>query len=76
MAMHSIKWQCTVTGIHGTDVSNAVKAVRIAMYTIRTGSVERTLRRSIKQRPDSDIRCQRTEKSSIRYKAVKCSVSA
>ena len=33
----ALKWQCTVTGIHGTDVSNAVKAVRIAMYTIRTG---------------------------------------
>ena len=30
----ALKWQCTVTGIHGTDVSNAVKAVRIAMYTI------------------------------------------
>ena len=34
----ALKWQCTVTGIHGTDVSNAVKAVRIAMYTIQNAA--------------------------------------
>ena len=65
---------CTISGIRGTAVKNAVRVVRIAICIFSMNSGEKTVPIYTKQKQGFDILCQRTGRDVIKSKAVNKSV--